>query len=236
MTDTPDIPDIQEAYYDEDQDTQQQDNGYPSNRQSSSSYLEQEEGVLSDVLNELDRERQKRAELEAEIRILQEELQSQKRKNSKSTKASVRDYTMIVTERDGYKEILDAITADRAALHAKNDEASYLPVHIVRLLEVMPWDPRVQQYVFGTEQVYEFQIYGADKKWKKELRQFPTFFKTLPIVVPSPGKTVTEAPRNPFAGMLAPPKQCVLTNMEITTILNIDRGYPLPEDGGGWKW
>jgi hypothetical protein len=235
MTDVPDVPDIQAAYYDEDEEYQQ-DSGYPSNRQSSSSYLEQEEGVLADVLNELDRERHKRAELEAQVRILQEELHSQRRRNSKSTKTSIRDYTQLLTERDGYKEILDAITADRAALHNANDVATCLPIHIVRLLEVMPWDPRVQQYIFGTEQVYEFQIYGADKKWKKELRQFPTFFKTLPIVVPTPGKTVTEGSRNPFAGMLAPPKQCVLTNMEITTILNIDRGYPLPEDGGGWKW
>ncbi|KAL3941056.1 MAG: hypothetical protein SGARI_000721 [Bacillariaceae sp.] len=241
MTDVPDIPDIQSAYYDEDAGFSSQDSAAAppaETRQSSSSYLEQEEGVLADVLNELDRERQKRAEMEAQVRVLQEELHSQRRKNSKSTKTSVRDYTQILAERDGYKEILDALTADRPALNAKNniEEISSLPIHIVRLLEVMPWDPRVQQYIFGIEQVYEFQIYGADKKWKKELRQFPTFFKTLPIVVPTPGKTVTEASRNPFAGMLAPPKQCVLTNLEITSILNINKGYPLPEDGGGWKW
>lgn len=238
MTDIPDIPDIP-ASSSADED--------PSPRESRrASFLEQEEGVLRDVLEELDRERHKRAELEAQVRVLQEELHSQRRKNSKSTKTSARDYTQVVAERDGYKEILDALTEDRPAFataahqerNSPHHNHSTLPIHIIRLLEVMPWDSRAQQYIFGMEQLYEWQIYGADKKWKgKELRQFPTFFKTLPIVVPTPGKTVHEVPRSslPFGG-IAPPKQCVLTNIEVNTILNIDQGYPLPEDGGGWTW
>jgi hypothetical protein len=56
-------------------------------------------------------------------------------------------------------------------------------------------------------------------------------FKTLPIVIPQPGRTVGEAPTSS-----SPPKQCVLTNIEATQILNIDKGYPLPRDGGDWKW
>ncbi|KAG7370949.1 hypothetical protein IV203_019519 [Nitzschia inconspicua] len=254
MTDVPDIPVIAAAAASYTSDYQSEDSSSPTienNRRSS--FLEQEEGVLRDVLEELDRERHKRAELEAQVRVLQEELHSQRRKNSKSTKTSVRDYTQIVTERDGYKEILDALTQDRPAFataiqqenkvstqpnNNNNTNATTLPIHIIRLLEVMPWDSRAQQYIFGLEQLYEWQIYGADKKWKgKDLRQFPTFFKTLPIVVPTPGKTVNEIPKSslPFGG-IAPPKQCVLTNVEVNTILNIDQGYPLPEDGGGWTW
>lgn len=252
MTDVPDIPDIAAAAAEAasfSQSIDDDDSSFPLASAAigtrRSSFLEQEEGVLKDVLEELDRERHKRAELEAQIRVLQEELHSQRRKNSKSTKASVKDYTQVVTERDGYKEILDALTEDRpafaTAIQQENNNrtnATTLPIHIIRLLEVMPWDSRAQQYIFGMEQLYEWQIYGADKKWKgRELRQFPTFFKTLPIVVPTPGKTVHEIPKTslPFGG-IAPPRQCVLTSIDVNTILNIDNGYPLPEDGGAWTW
>lgn len=210
-----------------------------------------------EVLTELDRERHKRAELEARVRVLEQEVHIQRRKSSKSSKTSVRDYTMVKTERDGYKEILDALTQDRPAFSTasssnsnssrkhkkkgsdkKSQQIQSLPIHIIRLLEVMPWDSRAQQYVFGKEYVYEWQVFSADKKWQKELRHFPTFFKTLPIFVPSPGKTVSDesTKSNFFGTTLAPPKQCVLTDLEGKTILNIDKGYPLPEDGGGWTW
>lgn len=206
-----------------------------------------------DVLGELDRERHTRAELEARVRVLEQEVHIQRRKSSKSSKTSVRDYILVKTERDGYKEILDALTQDRPAFSTGSSsnggsnnkqkenphQQQSLPIHIVRLLEVMPWDSRAQQYVFGQEHVYEWQIYSADKKWQKELRYFPTFFKTLPIVVPTPGKTVSDeaAKSHPYFGAsVAPPKQCVLTDLEGRTILNIDKGYPLPEDGGGWTW
>ncbi|MGK3743288.1 MAG: hypothetical protein ACI8RD_004435 [Bacillariaceae sp.] len=219
-----------------------------------SSFLEQDEGVLMEVLEELDRERHKRAELEARVRVLEQEVHIQRRKNSKSSKTSVRDYTLVKTERDGYKEILDAITQDRPAFSTGSSNSSRqnqnshqsLPIHIVRLLEVMPWDSRAQQYIFGEEQVYEWQIYSADKRWQKdqshwikELRYFPTFFKTLPIVVPTPGRIVSDevAKGHPYFGpTVTPPKQCVLTNLEGTTIFNIDKGYPLPEDGSIWTW
>ena len=212
-----------------------------------SSFLEQDQGVLMDVLEELDKERHKRAELEAKVRILEQELHVQKKKNSKSAKTSVRDYSLVKAERDGYKELLDAITQDRPAFSTysasnqqqRKRQPQSLPIHIVRLLEVMPWDSRAQQYTFGQEEVYEWQIYSADKNWQKELRYFPTLFKTLPIVVPTPGKTMLEeAPKSqPYFGTsVSPPKQCVLTDLEGTTILNTDKGYPLPNDGGGWAW
>ena len=204
-----------------------------------SSFLEQDEGVLMDVLQELDRERHKRAELEARVRVLEQEVHMQRRKNSKSSKTSVKDYALIKTERDGFKEILDVLTSDRPALSTSSHQKHPLPMYVVRLLEVMPWDPRAQQYVTGQEQVYEWQFYSADKKWQKELRYFPTFFKTLPIMVPTPGKTMPdETPKfqHFFGASVAPPKQCVLTDLDGSTILNIDKGYPLPTDGGEWIW
>ena len=215
-------------------------------------FFGQDEGVLFDVLQELDRERNKRAELEARVRVLEHEVHMQRRKNSKSSKTSVRDFVFIKTERDGYKEILDALTQDRPAFSARgsnkttngnrHDENSHesLPIHIVRLLEVMPYDARAQQYVLSDEEVYEWQISSSDKNtWQKELRYFPTFFKTLPIIIPARGKIVSDelAKCNPYFGSTAkPPKKCVLTNLEGTTIFNIDNGYPLPDDGTIWSW
>jgi len=211
------------------------------------SFLEQDEGVLMDVLEELDKERQKRAELEAKVRVLEQEAHTQRKKSSKSSKLSSREFAVVKAERDGFKEILDALIQDRPAFSTSSyksqqksvHQTKSLPIHIVRLLEVMPWDSRAQQYIFGQEQVYEWQIYSADKKWQKELRYFPTFFKTLPIVMPTQDKTMSDdaSKSQPYFGVpVSPPKQCVLTDLDGATILNIDKGYPLPDDGGLWTW
>ncbi len=195
------------------------------------SFLEkQNEGVLRDVLNELDRERSQRAELEARMKLMKQELQTLRRKkgNKKTGKtASNRSMIAIQAERDGYLEIIEALTQDRPAFSTEQK----LPIHVVRLLEVIPWDPRARHHLFGQETVYEWQMFGADKNWQTQVRYFPTVFKTLPIVIPQPGKTVGEAPTSS-----SPPRQCVLTNIEVTQILNIDKGYPLPKDGGDWVW
>ena len=192
------------------------------------SFLQREnEGVLGDVLAELDRERSKRAELEQKVRALEEDLYAQKMQSASKASTSMRDYNTLKAERDGYLEIVDALTRDRPAFTFKQT----LPLHVVRLLEVMPWDPRARAHLFGKEEIYEWQIYSSNRSWHKELRHFPTIFKTLPIVVPRSGKTVGEAPSSS-----SPPKYCVLTNLEVTQILNIDKGYPLPDDGADWTW
>ncbi|KAL3937282.1 MAG: hypothetical protein SGBAC_007589 [Bacillariaceae sp.] len=192
------------------------------------SYLDvQEEGVLNDVLEELDRERSKRAELEARVRELEQTLHTEKRKNVQTSNFSSKDYMALKAETNGYLELLDALTQDRPAFATKQK----LPVHVIRMLEIIPWDPRTRPHLFAQEQVYEWQMYRSDKVWQKELRYFPVFFKTLPIVNPVPGRTVMET----FSGA-SPPKQCVLTNLELSQIVNIDKGYPLPQDGGDWQW
>lgn len=192
----------------------------------SRSFLEnQDEGVLNDVLEELDRERSKRAELEARTRDLEQALYSEKKRNVQTT--DPKDYVALQTECQGYRELLDALTSDRPAL----SKPQKLPMHIVRLLEIVPWDSRTRPHLFGQEIVYEWQMYRSDGVWQNRLRYFPTVFKTLPIVSPQPGMTVGDAPTSS-----SPPKQGVLTNVEINRILNIDKGYPLPQDGGNWKW
>jgi hypothetical protein len=220
------------------------------------SFLEkQDEGVLRDVLEELDKERSMRAELEANIRVLEQQVAAHNTTNKKQPQSehdepsdtalratvvtSSKEYIALETERNGYMEILDALTKDRPAFHVhsskrnnnKSNNSNSLPPHVIHLLEIIPWDSRAQPHLFGQEQVYEWQIWNSQKNWQRQLRYFPTFFKTLPIVVPQPGRTVNEAPTSS-----KPPSQCVLTNLEVTQIFNIDRGYPLPQDGGIWEW
>lgn len=189
----------------------------------------QNEGVLRDVLDELDRERSHRAELAARMKKMSQELQTLQRVNASISGKVATDRAVLTlqAERDGYLELIHALTQDRPAF-SKHQK---LPIHVVRLLEVIPWDPRAKQYLFGQETVYEWQILGADKNWQTQLRYFPTVFKTLPTIVPQPGKIVGEAPTSS-----SPPRQCVLTNLDATHILNIDKGYPLPKDGGDWVW
>ena len=244
--------------------------------------IQQEESVLAEILVELDRERHRRAEMEAKVRVLEEELHSERRrndatnlesqksknKNGSKSPPSARDIARVEAERDGYKQIVEALTNDRPAFsasmkyhddtmngHKGNDgssrirqrqqnEIQQLPIHIVRLLEVMPWDARAQSYVYGHEQVYEWQVMGAGDKstssWKKELNHFPKFFKSLPVSLPSNGKTIQQqqhlATAFAMTEVIAPPKRCVLTNLDVTQLLNIDKGYPLPDDGGDWMW
>lgn len=193
-----------------------------------------DEGLLRDVLDELDKERSQRAELQSKIRTLEKQVQAANEpkptsvENSRvTTTKTSHEFQALEAERDGYLEIIEALTQDRPAF-SKDQK---LPLHVVRLLEVVPWDPRARQHLFGQEEVWEWQILGADKTWQARLRNFPTVFKTLPIVMPRPGRTVGEAPTSS-----SPPKQCVLTNMRVTHILNIDKGYPLPQDGGDWVW
>eukprot|EP00429_Kryptoperidinium_foliaceum_P040692 CAMPEP_0176180144 /NCGR_PEP_ID=MMETSP0120_2-20121206/92309_1 /TAXON_ID=160619 /ORGANISM="Kryptoperidinium foliaceum, Strain CCMP 1326" /LENGTH=470 /DNA_ID=CAMNT_0017518351 /DNA_START=148 /DNA_END=1557 /DNA_ORIENTATION=+ len=205
----------------------------PSKDKTPHAYLDQNEGVLRDVLEELDRERSQRAELEARLRKKEQELQAALNNRSLAVPGkggdtpTQREFLKLQAERDGYLEILNLLTQGRPAF----SKQQRLPLHVVRLLEVIPWDPRARQHIFGQETLWEWQILGADKTWQTQLRYFPTVFKTLPIVMPQPGKTVGEAPTTS-----RPPRQCVLTNIQVTQILNIDKGYPLPQDGGDWKW
>lgn len=152
-----------------------------------------------DVLSELDRERTRRAELEAEIRALKEaasvakqaqvdklriEKQQQVKLLTSTTAAAIKkekeqvkkqEKTTIVdskisqqqqmpvgkreliamqTERDGYKDLVDVLTADNDAISASiSSRNRTLPLHIVRMLELMPYDPRAVQACKANEEV-----------------------------------------------------------------------------------
>jgi hypothetical protein len=241
---------------DDDDDDKKKSSSPKSTKKSSSpkqmsspepiSYLakgDEDEGLLKDVLEELDRERSQRAELEANVRKLQlqvqkyksAEVEKDKNTHSNSTEKQQQqftrlDYLALQAEKDGYLELIDAILKERPAFSQSSLQQS-MPIHVLRLLEVMPYDARAKPYLFGKETLYEWQIWTANRTWATELKRFPTFFKTLPIVSPAPGRTVGESP-----SPSSPPRNCVLTNEQVSHILNIGKGFPLPQDGGFWQW
>ena len=114
--------------------------------------LPQEQGVLRDVLDELDRERTRRAELEADVRKLKDKEKhlrhalaaaAQEHESSKNAHVSKRELIAMQTERDGFKELIDALTANNDAVSvAMKSREKTLPLHLVRMLEIMPYDPR----------------------------------------------------------------------------------------------
>ena len=226
----------------------------------------QTEGVLHDVLEQLDRERAKRAEVEAQMRKLSEKLKKQQaaaaltQQPEQQQSISRHSFVAMEAQVKGFRDIVDALTVGKPAIAAAASQASNnkennnhtLPLHVVRLLEVMPWDPRTQEHIFGHENLYEWQIYDErEAKWQNHMRYFPTLFKTLPIVRPDGGGGQIQEDNDgssnnkdrPLLVFLAgdkkaarPSKHGLLTNDKMTAAYNIEDGYPLPQDGAVWEW
>lgn len=200
----------------------------------------EDDSVLRDVLDELDRERSQRAELEAKVRLLLrngEEEEKEKRRPSPRKQnggVSKKDWIALQTERDGLVELLDAILDEKPAFHAAGKSSS-LPLHAVRLLEIMPWDLRARQHAIGTEELYEWQFFHKNV-WVQNIRHFPPVFRHLPIIQPKPGQEEHSPKKGIFGDLTSPPKHVVLTDAELSHVVNIDKGYPLPEDDVTWEW
>lgn len=133
--------------------------------------MQQEEGVLRDVLDELDKERSKRAELEAKVRALEA---------AQEASSSQRELLVLKYEVEGYKQIINELTASKPALLMTTRQCT-IPFHIIRLLEILPWDPRAHDFIFRNDNLYEWQIH-IDKEWQSQLKYFPAAIRNLPIV------------------------------------------------------
>jgi hypothetical protein len=260
--------------------------------ESASSHSVADEDVVRDILEELDRERSKRAELEVKIRQLVEaqsaaaDAESKKerkkintdRKSKSKEKSdekipSSHDFLAMQVQVEGYQQLVDVLTKGKPAIAAaaKNENTSAsphahamgrgrnnkdntdakktLPLHVVRLLEVIPWHPLAREHIFGKEGVYEWQVYDKrERKWHGNVRAFPSLFKSLPITRPKPGGNSTIKEQKDRSLLLflagggekgaatAPSKHGVLTNAALTQMLNIETGFPLPNDGATWQW
>jgi hypothetical protein len=276
---------------------------------------DRDEGILSDVLDELDRERLRRAELEAEIRKLHADndalrkLQQQQQrhedeatpKRTELNDVSQRVFVAMETQVQGYQQLVDALTLGKPAIAAAaaeeesllvkkksmitptiqhrfgsfieqqqqrdinvvtNNKRKTLPLHIVRLLEVLPWDPKTQQHIFAVEEIYEWQTY-QENVWQSQLQCFPTLFKTLPLIkaeaisnssngyvddqandAVSRGIDDNKKDNRNFLQFLAGAdlqrkqnKYRIFTDGRLSVLYDLDAGYPLPSnDGGVWEW
>lgn len=212
---------------------------------------QQEESVIRDVLEELDKERTKRAELESEVRKLSKQLSSHEAKDGEGRAVTRQAVVAMEAQVRGYQQLVDALTAGKPAIDAaaaaesstsSRERIKTLPLHVVRLLEIMPWDPRANEHIFGTETVIEWQVY-VEAKWNSQLRYFPTRFKSLPILKPDEIMKEYDSKDRNLLLFLAkgsdkrePSKHGVLTDEWLTKLFNIEKGYPLPQDGGNWEW
>lgn len=220
-----------------------------------------DEGVLRDVLEQLDRERAKRAEVEAKIKILSDKLAREKEKTALLTRpeslereVSRAAFVSMEAQVKGYKQIVDALTEGIPAIDAASKYSNQspqrkhpktLPLHVVRLLEVIPWDTRTQEQIFGHEDVFEWQIFDArENRWQSNLRYFPPRFKTLPVFKSHLSESLGSSKDRSLLLFLAAgekhssksSKYGVLTDERISQTYKLEEGYPLPNDGGVWEW
>ena len=252
--------------------------------------MTQDEGVLHDVLEELDRERKKRAELDAAVRRLTDELTV-----SQVSTVSRNTFLAMQAQVQGFQELVDALTMGKPAIAAAAAAASgsvggggggsssrssvkysaaasanqrkqlllqqqqtqqqhqkTLPLHVTRLLEVMPWDPRAKEHIFGQADLYEWQVYDPrEGKWQSHAKYFPANFQTLPVRRPvaTPATTTTATTNATDRSLLvflaggnigqnvsSAKQNVVLTNERLTAAYHVAAGYPLPQDGGTWEW
>lgn len=160
------------------------------------------------------------------------------------------------TQVQGYQQLVDALTLGKPAIaaaaaeetirkplkHGAMQKRKTLPLHVVRLLEVLPWDPKAQQYIFAVEEVFEWQIYH-EGAWHGHLRSFPAAFKSLPVVQAGGGeeRVVVEDGRHLLhflagAAEMGRTQDRTFSDLRLTARYDLDAGYPLPTDGGVWEW
>lgn len=144
----------------------------------------------------------------------------------------------IKIERDGYLDLVGALTTgvDAITLAANNAEGT-LPLHIVRFLEIMPWDDRVQDYISVEEEVVQWQAFDTRTGfWSdKRMKSLPQF-RYLPIN----NMDDTEIPFSPVGKI----QQAIdsfgsnasfVTDRAYSQILDLSHGFPLPTKGE-WEW
>lgn len=110
-----------------------------------------DEQLIYQVLDEIDNERSLQVDLEKELRQLQSEAAAVEEESSMALMAMELD-------RDCFREIVDALTETTQAVPKAlmNDDAFQpqpLPIHVVRMLEYTPHDPRAVQCTKAKDEV-----------------------------------------------------------------------------------
>ncbi len=78
-------------------------------------------------------------------------------------------------ENDGYLELIHALSPNNNAMVvALNDDSNTLPLQVIQLLELMPWDERVPLHIKDFDTYYQWQVYDTKKKtWVDKIDLFP---------------------------------------------------------------
>lgn len=276
----------------------------PKNKKAASATIAAEaETLICSAFDELEKERARRIELEAELKALQEsalappstptkksERKSRRRSSKASSSAPKEDpslasippkhYTALQQELEGYRQIIDAMTQEKPAIAAALKAGSEkrlairtglpvplqnptLPLHVIRLLEVMPWENKAQEHAFAEDELFEWQVYNLKRqKWCNSLGGFPSFFQALPTVRSANNSVQEYQPLDNMnmsgrdrsllmflagcenmgksdgssSSLTAPPEKSVLTNAGLTQVMDMTKGFPLAHDGGTWQW
>jgi hypothetical protein len=173
--------------------------------------MNDDDHVLRDVLQELDRERCQRAELQAKVRQLEVQVSQQ---SPSSLEAQV----------EGYRRLVDALTQDRPAICAAAETTESLPVHVVRLLELMPWDASTIPHRLVTETAYEWQVYDQGV-WQSSAAQLLKHKLLQPLI-----SRCDATSRRGCNGSLG-----LWTNGTMSSLLHHLDSNSLPS-AGSWEW
>jgi len=132
------------------------------------------------------------------VGLCKEEMESALRRASAEAALAERrsnfQISSLKAERDGLVEVVNALIDSNQqsdAVSVANLSISQnkptLPLHIVQMLETVPWDQRARRHTHFVEEVYEWQYYTKKNGWTKDIKDFPNcFLKSLPRRKPDP--------------------------------------------------
>lgn len=160
-------------------------------------------------------------------------------------RTSAKETKVLTIERDEYRSLLDSLTSTNKAITlAKQKENGTLPFYQTRLLEISPWDEKVNDYIQCTDEFYEWQAFDTRTgKWNEKKLGTNPYFQNLPfgnVDMNTFGENeeksaeVQTSPKKKFLFSTAA-QSSVCTNLKMSFILDLSDGFPIPKQGT-WEW
>ncbi|GFH46749.1 hypothetical protein CTEN210_03223 [Chaetoceros tenuissimus] len=160
-------------------------------------------------------------------------------------RTSAKETKVLTIERDEYRSLLDSLTSTNKAITLANQkEDGTLPFYQTRLLEISPWDEKVNDYIQCTDEFYEWQAFDPRTgKWNEKKLGTNPYFQNLPfgnVDMNTCGENeeksaeVQTSPKKKFLFSNAA-QSSVCTNIKLSYILDLSDGFPVPKQGT-WEW
>lgn len=160
-------------------------------------------------------------------------------------RTSARETKVLTIERDEYRSLLDSLTSTNKAITlAKQKEDGTLPFYQTRLLEISPWDEKVNDYIQCTDEFYEWQAFDTRTgKWNEKKLGSNSYFQNLPFgnvdmnTCEENQEKSVEVQTSPKKKSLftTAARSSVCTNIKLSYILDLSDGFPVPKQGT-WEW